>query len=95
MGRVFWGGDDVPAALVNISMHECGDDSCSSSRFTAAAVRLGLSLLLSRHFHLYFLFIYYIFFPPPNSQVYKGIFTAPCLCSLKCLSWRFDAAEKL
>lgn len=77
MGRVLglggW-GDDVPAALVNISMHECGDDSCSSSRFTAAAVRLGLSLLLSRHFHLYFLFIYYIFSPSQQPSLQGNIY---------------------
>lgn len=71
------GGGDVPAALVNISMHECGDDSCSSSRFTAAAVRLGLSLLLSRHFHLYFLFIYYIFFPLPTAKFTREYLRPP------------------
>lgn len=32
------GEDDVPAALVNISMHECRDYSCSSLSFTATVV---------------------------------------------------------
>lgn len=69
--------DDVPAALVNISMRERGDDSCSSWRFTAAAVRLGLSLLLSRRFHLYFLFIYYAPLPPPAPAKFTREYLRP------------------
>lgn len=65
MGRGVWGGD-VSAALVNISMHECGDDSCSSSRFygRGSAIRSFPSTLAP----LPSLFFIYLLHPPPTTQ---------------------------